>query len=426
MEEVVPKSLDLFSVPPVLLSINDVRYEKINTKTALGENVSQLEFTANADKVHYTNLKETYFMIRCKYEKSDGSQLEAAPKIGPIQNLLTSLMKSVDFWINDQKCTPNESCLPYINFLHLFTQSQQAKDTVLTTSLWYEDTYTSINTASQPNPQATEDINHGLKKRADFFGSSEEVTLIGKIFIGPHNTDRLYLPNLKFDWKVELTPMAFFSMTTEAATAYKFRITEAAILLNRVSVNPSVALSHASLLQSHNALYPCMYSAGRTFNIAAGSYDFVFSNAFVGKKMPISVFVFFVDAQALSGSLVRNPYVFYPLNLQKLTCRLGAKQIPAVEYKLNVGTNNTQFALWETFRALDYIDSNSGPGNLNRQTFDNGLFIYGFDLSNDGVPSATNYSNSNFEATNLSFLGSFSQPADRTYTCKLYNKGPSL
>ncbi len=188
-DEVVPSNLNLFSPASVLLSTSEFKYEKILTKTTLSVDFpSQLEFTANADKVNYTDLNESFLMIKCKFVKEDRSNIEPNPLIGPVQNLLTSMFKSQDLWINDEKVTINEDNAAYINFLHCFTQSKAAKETYLTTSLYYEDTFSSINACNQSNPQAAAETNRGLKTRAQFFGSSKEVVLIGKMFCAPHNT----------------------------------------------------------------------------------------------------------------------------------------------------------------------------------------------------------------------------------------------
>jgi len=421
--EIVPGSLDLFSPPPTLLSINEFDLEKIQTKTTLdGTSVQQLEFTAGPDKLKYTDLNESFFMLKCKYLLANRTALGDTPTVGPVQIPLTSIFKSMDMWMNDVKVTPTESNMHYIHFLRAFTQSNLAKNTYLTLALWYEDTYEKAddplkNKANQPDPQQDDKKkkNEGLKKRADFFGGSKEVVLIGRLFIPPHNCTRYFPPNIKFDWRFELAPMNFFTMTDLAEGHYRFAITEAAILLRRVKVSPSVALAHNSLLQTRNAIFPCKYMLSRTYNIPAGYGDFNFENAFIGKEMPTAIFIMFVKSKAKNGDFKENPYLFWNVNLLTLTIRLGGKKVPAIEYKLDVDEDQTQFALWQTYLALDYIGTNSGPGNLNRNTMTNGAFIYGIDLSRDGMPNA-GYPNSNFDASTLSIEGSFKFATDDTYT----------
>lgn len=419
INEVIPETLNLFTKPSALLSVSEYKFEKVSTRTVLDGSSSQLDISVQPDKIYYTDLKNSFLMVKCKYVNNDGSAIAAAPTIGPVQNPLTAMFKGMEMWINDKKVTQNEANMAYINHLHLFTQSKAAKDTYLGTSLWYEDTFTSTDTANQSDPQSAANTNKGLNTRANYFGGSREVQLIGRIFIPPHTTNRLYLPNLKFDYQFIMAPMSFFSMSAEAAGTYQFVITEAAMLIKRVAVNPALSTAHSIMLQTmnKNAIYSCRYLSSRTYNIPAGSWSFKFENAFVGNEMPVAVFIMLVKSNAKAGTLTENPFVFYTANLQELICKLGTKRIPAVEYKINPAQKQTQFSLWETYMALDYFGSNNGPGNLDRSTFENGAFIVGFDLSRDGNPNAE-YHNSTFEAANLSLEGSFSLATMTGYTGK--------
>ena len=60
MEELIPANVNLFYTVPILLSVSDAKYEKISTKTALDGKTPILEFTANPDKVKYTDLSSSF------------------------------------------------------------------------------------------------------------------------------------------------------------------------------------------------------------------------------------------------------------------------------------------------------------------------------------------------------------------------------
>ena len=94
---------------------------------------------------------------------------------------------------------------------------------------------------------------------------------------------------------------------------------------------------------------------------------------------------------------------------------MGSKKIPAIDYKLYILQEQREFALWQTYLALDYFNSNNGPGSFNRDTYGNGAFIYALDLSRDGSPN-TSYVNSTFEAASLSVDGTFREGTDNLYT----------
>ena len=370
--EAIPCSLSLFEKSPTLLTISDSNFERIQTKSVLDENVKQLQFTAEADNIRYTDLKSSYFIIKCHFTKADDSPLSDAPLIGPVNAPLTSMMKSVDMYLNDVRVSPIEANLPYLEYVQKFMMSKAAKETTLTTGLYIEDTMTSLETCNRANPQAEEGVNFGLKKRAKYFANSTSVTLQGGINVGLHNCDKLLFPKIKLAWNIELAPMEFFGMSTQPFNSFKFHIDEAVLMLRRVTVSPSLSSAHEQVLQSKNAVYPFKMMMSRSCNIPQNAVDFTFTNTFVGKQMPQAVFILFTKTSAKAGSLTQNPFCLYPLHTQELWVRMGGKKFPAVQEKYQ-----TVSALYNTYAAIDCIDSNEGPGNLNRDTFENGAFIYG-------------------------------------------------
>ena len=265
MEEIIPESLSIFSRPPTLLSIDDYAYEQVNTKTTLGDNIPRLEFTVPADKQNYTDLRETYILIKMRYVKADGSGIGATPVLGPVNYPVTSMIKSITMAINDTRVTPNDNNSAYIHFLHAFTQGHDAKSSYLTAGLYYEDTMTNATTINQNDPRAVNPAdgepikNEGLSKRMGFFINGKDVLLLGKLYIPPHNTTKLYLPHLKFDYTMEMAPFEFWNMSTGAANAHKVVISEAKLLVRRVAVSSAVRVAHEQLLQKRNAIYPLKY-----------------------------------------------------------------------------------------------------------------------------------------------------------------------
>jgi hypothetical protein len=425
MEEVIPESLSLFSRPPTLLSIYDNSYEQVTTKTALSGRVGQLEFTVPADKVNYTDLKDSFYIIKGRYVKADGSAVEDKPKIGPVNYLVTSMLKSISMSINDTRVTPSDANAAYVHYLHAFTQSKGAKESYLTAGLYYEDTMVNTKTVNQSDPQKTDAaaatttvVNQGLRERTQFFSDSQEVIMMGKFYIPPHNTNRLYLPHLKFDYSLELAPQEFYSMSTEAAGTYLFEITDAKLLIRRVTCSPAVQLAHEKLLQEKNAVYPVKYMQTKTQSIPANSFSYYWENVFVGNEMPTAILIAFVKGTAYRGALTENPFFFQNVDLSEATVYLGSKKIPNIEIKNNIGRHQSLLSFWETLMSMDLFSTNIGPGGIDRKSFENGAFLLGFDLSRDANPNAL-YSNSNFNAGNLALQFTFNAGLPHGYTGKI-------
>ena len=418
MAEILPENLNLFEEPNSLLAVSDYMFERVECRTVLDGNTPVLEFTANPDKSKYTDLNGSWFILKGKYVKSaGGANIDQAPQVGPVQNPLNSMFRSVDMWLNNRKITPPELNMHYIGFFNLFASPSSHQDSQLSLCLWYNDNYETLQHANQSDPQSVASPNKGLKKRATFFGNSQEVVLIGKLFCAPHCITRWFPPNCKFDWRMEMENYKFFTMqsNTKPDDFYRFIITGSQIWLKRLNVNPSIMAAHSTILQNKNMIFPCRYMESRTTEIPQNSLSFKFDNIFQGSKMPTSIYVMFIDSEAKNGHLQKNPYVFEHCNLSELRCYLGSHVLPTVLYKLNPSVRQLDMALLDTYIALGCESALSGPAQIIREHLTNGVFIAGFDLSRDNQP-ISNYLNQSFDASSVGLEGAFSVATQKTYT----------
>lgn len=414
--DMLPGNLNLFTRQPVQLGTSEVFYDEIPTSTVLDGSTPVINFLANPDKGSYTNLYESFLMLKTKYVKGDGTNLPAKPTIGPIQCPLTSIFKRMTLYLNDKRVSPVEDQMPYVNFLRMFAMHEGTQKSVLSMAGWYNDTYASaaaplFTTANQAAPQAGVSPNVGLQDRANLYGESREVVLIGRIFLPLHTCKRLLPPGVKLAWKFEMAPMKFFSMCAEDNPNYHFYVTDAAILLQREKVQPSLLLEQQEILNdmenSNNMIYPCTRVSTKTKNVSQGSFSMKFENVFTGKEMPVAVFLVFVKSTALNGNFKENPFVFLGLGATEVVCKLGSKKIPNVDIDLNFNQHQTQFALFQSMKAMGLLND-TGTANFNRSTFDYGLALFGFALSRDGTAS-TEYGNSSFDASNVTIDVTFAE-----------------
>ena len=428
--EALPSNLDLFSEPSSLLSIGDTYFEAISCKQALDPKTpppSMLEFTANADRTHYTSLADSYLVLKCKYMvKADKSDIAAAPVVAPVNNLHSALFRSVDMWLNNKKITPPEQNQHYITYLNILTQPEEVQKTIHSLSGYYEEPVHLPTATAQSNPQSDADTNQGLKERASLFGKSNEVTLIGKLYNPPHLIKRYFPPNCKFDWRFELENYAFYTMQKkgEGADKYMFVITDAKLLLKRIKVNPSIALSHSKLIEKQNMVFPSKYMQSRQSPIPSGSYSFKFDSIFNGLNMPTAIFMMILDSEGKKGHLEKNPFVFEDYQISEVRCNMGAKTMPSVPYKIDCVKFNSQEALLDLYLALQNMDLPTAPAQPTRDGHIGAAFVLGFDLSRDGSPSAS-YENSNFDSSSVGVEVFFSEATKKNLTCKLYSTAVS-
>ena len=93
-----------------------------------------------------------------------------------------------------------------------------------------------------------------------------------------------YVLGVKLDYLFDLNPMEFFTMSAEAANTYNYVITDFAMVMNKVKLEPSLMIAHQSAIQSKNAIYRCPYVQTHVQTIPQGSWSFQWPNAIVRKK----------------------------------------------------------------------------------------------------------------------------------------------
>ena len=400
--EVLLSKLNIFDTEETLLSVEDHFYEVVNSSSALdGGTPSQLYFVVPPDNLAYTDLNHTYLMLDCSYQKKDGGDLPDAAKIGPVNAPGSSIFKSCDIHINDQKITSFEVDYAYVGYFNSLCHLNSAKRSYLQLGLYQEDTFDKLETvnASDPFPGGATPppLNEGLKKRAEYFSKSKKVTLLSKIYSPPHNITKLLINKLKIEYLFTLNDMAFYTMAfeTDPQEKYKFVIHKAALYVKRVVPSQSLLIAHEKLLSDRNARYHMKFFTCKSYNIPTGSFSFIWENLMLNSTcQPSVIYVLFVRAMSRQGNFKANPFSFQLFDLAQLECYLGHKQIPNLGVAMR-DTKHITEPLWLTYQAMNYLGSNFGPEVLNRDSFSNGCAIFSFDLTRDGNPAAT-YHNTSF------------------------------
>ncbi|MCP4652808.1 MAG: hypothetical protein GY858_05435 [Candidatus Omnitrophica bacterium] len=118
------KVIKLFTVVALytsaLLPLFSSWYEEVKTKSSLSQGqVSQLLFTVESSNELYTDLSRTYLYLRAKITKEDGSEIGENVKVGPVNNLLGSLFKSVDMYLNGVRVSEVSDVYSYVSVSEL-------------------------------------------------------------------------------------------------------------------------------------------------------------------------------------------------------------------------------------------------------------------------------------------------------------------
>ena len=134
----VKSELDLFAVPPTQTSVESATIVQSNPITL---NVDgPLKFNIPAVEGLYQDLSQTYLYTKVKITKANDALTEDSV-VAPSNLFLHTMFSQVDVYLRNSKITSSVNTYPYrCLFETLLNYGSDAKDTHLTTSLFYKDT----------------------------------------------------------------------------------------------------------------------------------------------------------------------------------------------------------------------------------------------------------------------------------------------
>ena len=142
-KEAVLSELDLFTIPPVQKSIErsyEVQYRPISSL----DSTKIIEFTIPTAKDEYILLHETYLYFKLQTQLIKGENIALTgvdwESVTPANNLLHSMIKSVELEIGGKEVTMANSTYAYRAYLeNLLGFSKDAKESHLSTCLWMDN-----------------------------------------------------------------------------------------------------------------------------------------------------------------------------------------------------------------------------------------------------------------------------------------------
>ena len=177
------------------------------------------------------------------------------------------------------------------------------------------------------------------------------------------------------------TTDAFRLMDGDSTTSYKIEIEDVKLHLCYVELKPAVTIDVESQLATSPAIYPFIRSEIKTFNIAAGSYNYIADDIFAG-QIPSKLVAGLVLSEAYSGSTSKNPFNFQNFDLSHIEFCQDSVATPCSGFDLNFTAGN----FVEAFNALQLTKRIEGSGNdIQRGDFGSGYAIYCFNIDSNWI-----------------------------------------
>ena len=252
--EGLKSELDLFTVPLTQTAIIDshtVHHQPVSSLDSGGP----IEFVVPGSGDDYLDLADTKLHVRAKVTRADGSDLDPADPVAPVNNWLHSLFGQVDFYLNGTLVTPSTNTYPYRAYIEtLLSYGDDAKETQLTSQMWYKDTAGRMDAVVIDGADPT--ANAGFVARRHMIAQSRVVDMIGRVHVDLLLQDKLLINGVELKVRFVRSKDAFALIAGGANPAYKIQIVNATLFVKKVTLNPSVQMAHIKALEKATAKYP--------------------------------------------------------------------------------------------------------------------------------------------------------------------------
>ncbi|CAH0384087.1 unnamed protein product [Bemisia tabaci] len=362
--------LDLFSLPPTQSHIEHGQWVMYKPISSL-QDQTPIEFCLPGQGSDYIDLSHTLLSIKAKIVKNNGEAIVAADddEIGPVNNWMHSLFSQVDVYLNQKIVSSSSNAYPYrAYFENLLSYGPGAKNSHLTSVLWYKDTAGHMEVAD----------NEGLAKRRSFSKRSKTVEMIGRIHSDIFSQDKMLLNNVDLKLRLVRTRDSFSLLGKEG---YKINIFEANLFARRVKVSPNVLISHAKGLEMTSAKYPITRADVKTNTIPAGVRSASLDNVVSG-QLPTRIIMGMVSNTAFNGDITLNPFNFQTFGLDYASFHIDGQQIPGVILTPNFDSEEYIRTFHTLFSGTGIHYSDSG-NEINREEYTAGYGLIALDFTPD-------------------------------------------
>ena len=235
--ESVTSQLDLFSVPPTQTSLEDgifTEYRPMSMLTLAGP----VEFCIAAESSNYIDLANSFLCIGALVTQADGTDLEQGIEIAPICNFLHTLWSQCDLYLNDTLVTQSSNNYCYRSYMEtLLSFGKDAKDSQLSSVLWYQNTAGAFNTRDANNDDYT--------KRKALTAASHEIDMMGRLHLNMGFQSRYVLNEIEIKYRLIRSKDSFCLYGNLNQAENKVSLKEVSLFCRKVKPNSSIQLAHA-------------------------------------------------------------------------------------------------------------------------------------------------------------------------------------
>ena len=165
-----------------------------------------------------------------------------------------------------------------------------------------------------------------VDQRKELIKDSKEVELYGSLYSSFSEQPNLLVPDVDLRVRFSRQDNSFL-LVSENSEMYKIVLTDFELHLKLVSMPPQLSIQMAH----QDAQYHILRRASITYGLAEGTRQNTFTNIFP-ERVPRTLYIMFLDADAEIGTLKKNPFDFKLSNIARLDVTKGGVNMMGSAY----------------------------------------------------------------------------------------------
>ena len=369
--ECLKSEMEIFLPPPSQNTYEDsytVEYRPVQT---INETSGPIQFSITPSPYSYTDLSQTYLYLECRITQKGNLDLTADNNVAMLNYGLHSMFSELDVRFNNKKVGSTGSNYAYRSIIEAtLNYGTDAKNSHLQSSGYYKD-----EAGKMDSPD-----NSGFTIRLHSAKLSRTINFFGRLHGDVFNMSRLVKDDVNITIKLERNKNQFILMS-DSKSEYELRVVNPVLVVRKVKIKPSILQAHALAIQKQPAKYPVTTVEVTSHTLTKGAREVSIDNL-CPTALPNRVVIGFVDSDAYSGALNKNPYNFQHFDITEISLAVDNNDVAYSPLELDFKNNKYTRAYYSLFIGLDRGGLDIG-NSISLTEYANGYTLFAFDLSPD-------------------------------------------
>jgi hypothetical protein len=311
-----------------------------------------------------------------KTNSSAATDASSTTKLRIVNNFFPSLFSSIKISLNNSTTTFNNENYNYLSYMqNLLNYTYDAQLIHGSLFTWSKDTAGKME-------DVTDDKTGAYKRKGWIHGNKIRgcMKLNSPLFL----MKPYLLPFLNLNILMNRIPNHAFLFLAPAASDFQFRIDKISLKIRKIKTVTSFTTSIEHMLHKMGEpiTYPLTNATVFTKTYSGYGTEIIEENLFHG-ILPDRVIFGFVDNDAYTGTLDKNPYHFKNKGILEVGLKVNGVHFPHQPITMNFNTNDYHDAYYQFLQSLKSITPMGNSVFITPAEYKSGYTLFSFDMSSD-------------------------------------------